>query len=223
MYRRTPSTTPSRYPERARYDQETVHSILDECLVGHLGFVADGRPQVLPMLFVREGSSLFLHGSTGAHPARMAARGRGLDVCFEATLVDGLVLARSTFNHSVNYRTVVVHGTAALVSDPSEKRRVLDLLVSKVVPGRAADARPPDDGELRQTAVLELPIVSVSAKVRSGGPKDDERDLSSPCWAGVVPMLSGRGVPVPAADLAEAVGLPAYLSEAVAMAPGAPA
>jgi len=222
VYSKTRATTPSRHPERAAYDFETVHSILDEGLVGHLAFVADGLPQVLPTLYVRDGSSLYLHSSTGARPARLAVRGAGLPVSFEVTLVDGLVLARSTFNHSVNYRTVVVHGTARLVREPSEKRRVMDLLVEKVVKGRTADARPPDDDELRQTAVLEVALESVSAKVRSGDPKDDQRDLSSACWAGVVPMISGRGAPVPSGDLAPGIEAPAYLFVSSAV-PGAPA
>lgn len=212
MYHPTPATTPSRLAERARYDAETVHAILDEALIGHLAFVADDRPQLLPMLFVRCGSTLYLHGSTGQHPARMAARRGGLDVAFEVTLVDALVLARSAFHHSANYRAVVAHGRATVVADEDEKRRVLDELMDKLVPGRVGDARGPASDELRQTAVLALPLVEVSAKVRTGDPADDDEDLGRPTWAGLLPLTSGRGVPVPAADLAAGIALPAYLA-----------
>ncbi|MDA8040017.1 MAG: pyridoxamine 5'-phosphate oxidase family protein [Actinomycetota bacterium] len=211
MYEPVASTAPSRHPERARYDEATVHSILDEALVGHLAFVADGAPQLLPLLFVREGGSIYLHSSTGARPARLAVRRRGLSVSFEVTLIDGLVLARSMFHHSVNYRSVVVHGTASMVADEATKRRVLEQLVEKVAPGRSVDARAPDRGELRQTAMLELPLETVSAKVRAGDPVDDERDLASRCWAGVVRFSCERRDPEPSADLAAGIRVPAYL------------
>ncbi len=211
VYERTPETTPSRHPERARYDADTVHSILDEALIGHLAFVVDDVPQVLPTLFVRVDESIFLHFSTGAGPARLAKRRWGIPVSFEATLVDGLVLARSTFNHSANYRSVVVHGKLSLVDDKARKREVMRQLVEKIVPGRSEDARGPDDRELRQTAVMELPLETVSAKVRTGDPKDDARDMKRECWAGVVPLLYGRGAPVPAADLGAGITIPRYL------------
>jgi nitroimidazol reductase NimA-like FMN-containing flavoprotein (pyridoxamine 5'-phosphate oxidase superfamily) len=212
LYRRSRETTPSRHPERARYDHDTVHAILDEALLGHLAFVVDGRPEVLPTLFVREGTTLYLHSSTGARPARMAARRKGIAVSFEATLVDGLVLARSTFNHSINYRSVVVLGTVTVVEDTATKRHIMNRLVEKIIPGRSADARGATDDELRQTAVLALPLESVSAKVRSGDPKDDEADMESRCWAGVVPVLSGRGAAEASSDLAPGIEIPSYLT-----------
>ncbi len=207
----TDLNTPSRHSERARYDVESVHSILDEGMIAHVGFVADGRPQVLPMLYVRVGTSLFLHGSTGAHFARKSARGRGLGVAVEVTLVDSLVLARSTFSHSVNYRSVVAHGEAVVVTDPDRKYEILGHLVERLVPGRSADARPPAPDELRKTAVLELALADVAAKVRTGDPLDDDHDLGSACWAGQWPFVTTMGVPVRAADLQAGVDTPPYL------------
>ncbi|MGH9293441.1 MAG: pyridoxamine 5'-phosphate oxidase family protein [Acidimicrobiales bacterium] len=211
MYAPTPETTPKRHPERARFDAETVHAVLDEALVGHLAFVADGAPQVLPLLFVRDGAAVYLHASTGTRPARILARHGALDVAFEVTLVDELVLARAAFSHSANYRCVVAHGSLRLIGDAARKAAVLDLLVDKIVPGRSADARRPDESELRQTAVMELALDAVSAKVRAGDPLDTERDLSSPVFAGRLPLLTRRGPPIPAADLDPAIPVPAYL------------
>lgn len=214
-YEKTPETTPSRHPERARYEAETVHSILDEALVGHLAFVVDEIPQVLPTLFVRVDEAVFIHSATGAGPARLAKRRWGIPVSFEVTLVDGLVLARSTFNHSANYRSVVIHGKLTIVDDKATKREVMRRLVEKIVPGRSGDAREPDDRELRQTAVMELPLETVSAKVRTGDPIDDARDMKRDCWAGVVPLLYGRGAPEPAADLASGIAVPSYLGSRI--------
>lgn len=214
MYEPTPATTPSRHSERAVHDREMIHSILDEALIGHLAFVIDGAPHVLPLLFVRVEDSVFLHGSTGAHFARVAGKGGGLQVCFEATLVDGLVLARSAFSHSANYRSVVAHGEASLVRDEDQKELVLLALMDKLVPGRKADARAPELLELRKTSVLELPLTSVGAKVRTGGPLDGEPDLDLDVWAGVRPIVVGWGAPEPSADLKAGVPVPAYLQDA---------
>lgn len=216
VYERHETTTPSRHPERASYDAEVVHAVLDASLIGHVGFIAGGRPQVLPLLFVRVGSTVYLHSSTGARFARMAARQGGIELCLEATLVDALVLARSAFNHSANYRAVVVHGRATLVSVPAEKDAVLVALMDKLVPGRSADARMPDEKELRQTAVLALPLEEVGAKVRSGDPSDDEDDLGLPVWAGLRPIVASWGTPQPSADLRPDIALPGYLRESVA-------
>jgi nitroimidazol reductase NimA-like FMN-containing flavoprotein (pyridoxamine 5'-phosphate oxidase superfamily) len=213
MYQQRSTSTPSRHPERASYDEQAVHDVLDKALLAHVGFVADGRPQVLPFLFVRIGSTVYLHGSTGARPARMAARQGGLELCLEATLVDALVLARSGFNHSANYRSVVAHGRATLVKSATEKDAVLTALMDKLVPGRSADARAPDDKELRKTAVLALPLDEVGAKIRSGDPSDDEEDLGLPVWAGLRPIVASWGTPQPAADLAPGIGLPGYLQD----------
>ncbi|MHA4778734.1 pyridoxamine 5'-phosphate oxidase family protein [Streptomyces sp. MSC1_001] len=214
-YTPTDRTVPTRSRERASYDKALVHSILDEAYVCHLGFVRDGAPVVLPTLFGRVGDRLYVHGSTGSRPLRAAGDGvaaPGLPVCLTVTHVDGLVLARSAFHHSLNYRSVVVHGTARQVTDPEELRTALDALVDQVVPGRSADSRPANTKELAATAVLRLDLDEVSAKVRTGGPNDAPEDLALPHWSGVVPVRGGYGPPVPADDLDPAVGLPDYLT-----------
>ncbi|WP_255306207.1 pyridoxamine 5'-phosphate oxidase family protein [Streptomyces sp. Wb2n-11] len=211
----TPSerTVPTRSRERASYDRELVHAILDEGYVCHLGFVRDGAPVVLPTLYGRIGDRLYVHGSTGSRPLRTARRSDpGLAVCLTVTHVDGLVLARSAFHHSINYRSVVVHGIAREVVDEEERRTALDALVDHVVPGRSHDSRPADAKELAATAVIRLDLEEVSAKIRTGGPDDDPEDASLPHWAGVVPLVRGYGAPVPADDLDPAVALPAYLT-----------
>jgi nitroimidazol reductase NimA-like FMN-containing flavoprotein (pyridoxamine 5'-phosphate oxidase superfamily) len=213
MYEATQATTPSRHAERATHDEHMIHSILDEALIGHLAFADDGLPQILPLLFVRVGNSVYLHGSTGAHFARMAARRGPLAVSFEATLVDALVLARSAFSHSANYRCVIAHGMASIVQDPAHKEAVLAALMDKLVPGRNSDARAPRPDELRKTALLELPLTEVGAKVRTGGPLDDESDLGLGVWAGLRPIVSHWGTPVPADDLEPTVPLPDYLGD----------
>jgi uncharacterized protein len=210
-YPATARTTPTRLRERAHYDHDVVHAILDEAVVCHLGFVADGAPVVLPTLFARVGEQLYLHGSTGSRPLRSAGDDGGLPVCVTVTLVDGFVLARSAFHHSVNYRSVVVHGTARHVTDPAEQTAALNALVDHVVPGRAADCRPASAKELAATAVLRLDLREVSAKVRTGGPNDEPEDLALPHWTGVVPVTTRRGAPLPAEDLAPTVPLPEYL------------
>jgi nitroimidazol reductase NimA-like FMN-containing flavoprotein (pyridoxamine 5'-phosphate oxidase superfamily) len=211
-YRPTGRTVPTRAAQRASYDRELVHAVLDEGRVCHLGFVRDGAPVVLPTLYGRVGERLYVHGSTGSRPLRSAADGTGLPVCLTVTLVDGLVLARSAFHHSLNYRSVVVHGTARPVRDAEERRAALDALVDHVVPGRAADCRPGDAKELAATAVLALDLAEVSAKVRSGGPSDEPEDLALPHWAGVVPVSVTHGTPVPAEDLRRGTDVPDYLA-----------
>jgi nitroimidazol reductase NimA-like FMN-containing flavoprotein (pyridoxamine 5'-phosphate oxidase superfamily) len=215
-YHPTPRTTPTRYRERAQYDRETVHKILDEALICHLGYLSGGRPAVLPTTHARLGETLYLHGSTGGGPMLAAtaakASGSGLPVCVTATLVDGLVLARAAMHHSVNFRSVVVLGDARVVQDPAEKLRALRCLLDHIRPGRAADCRTPDARELAATGVLALDLVEVSAKVRAGGPVDDPEDGTLPHWAGVVPLSLTAGTPVPAVDLDPATPLPGYLT-----------
>ncbi|MGA9356865.1 MAG: pyridoxamine 5'-phosphate oxidase family protein [Mycobacterium sp.] len=208
----TERTTPTRYRERASYDREVVHRILDESLICHLGYVSDGRPVVLPTTHARRGETLYLHGSTGSGPMLAAKTGTGLPVCVTATLVDGLVLARSALHHSLVYRSVVVIGDARLVEDSAEKLRALGALLDHIASGRAADCRPPNERELAKTAVLALDLVEVSAKVRTGGPVDDSEDCALPHWAGVVPLRVTAGTPVPADDLDPATQVPPYLS-----------
>ena len=193
------------------YDQETVHAVLDEALVCHVGFVVEGRPVVLPHLQARVGEVLYLHGSTGAR-AMQAARGDGLEVCVTVTLLDGLVLARSAFNHSVNYRSVVVHGTAAVVQDPQEKTAALAALVEAVAPGRTGGTRPPSRSELAATTVLRLDLREVSVMVRTGGPEDDPEDLGPAFWAGVLPLITSPGTPQPSDDLPDGVAVPEHVS-----------
>lgn len=211
-YTPTDRTVPTRSRERAAYDRESVHAILDDGYLCHLGFVRDGAPVVLPTLYARSGERLYLHGSTGSRPLRAAGEEAGLRVCVTVTHLDGLVLARSAFHHSVNYRSVVVHGTAYQVTDPDERARALDAIVEQVVPGRSADSRPADAKELAATAVLRLDLHEVSAKVRTGGPSDEPEDAGLPYWTGVVPVTRRYGAPVPADDLDPAVPLPGYLA-----------
>ncbi|WP_328314069.1 pyridoxamine 5'-phosphate oxidase family protein [Streptomyces sp. NBC_00442] len=212
-YQATDRTVPTRSRERASYDRELVHTILDTAYVCHLGFVRDGAPVVLPTLFARVGERLYVHGSTGSRPLRAAGQADpGLPVCLTVTHVDGLVLARSAFHHSINYRSVVVHGVAQEVTDPEEKRSALDALVDHVVPGRSLDSRPANAKELAATAVISLDLDEVSAKLRTGGPNDDAEDLTLPYWTGVLPLTRGYGTPVPADDLDPAVAVPGYIS-----------
>ncbi|WP_416972812.1 pyridoxamine 5'-phosphate oxidase family protein [Streptomyces sp. 4F14] len=213
-YPRTDLTTPTRSPHRASYDQDVVHAILDEAYVCHLGFVRDGAPVVLPTLFGRVGDRLYVHGSTGSRPLRMTGQApEGLPVCVTVTHVDGLVLARSAFHHSINYRSVVIHGLAYDVTDPAEKRAALDALVDHVVPGRAADSRPANKKELAATAVIRLDLTQVSAKMRTGGVNDEPEDLTLPHWAGVLPVHRTYGTPIPDPALAPGTEIPAYLGE----------
>ncbi len=212
-YTPTDRTVPTRSAQKASYDKELVHSILDEGYVCHLGFVRDGAPVVLPTLYGRVGETLYLHGSTGSRPLRMTGKADpGLPVCVTVTHVDGLVLARSAFHHSINYRSVVVHGVARTVTDPKEKRTALDALVDHVVPGRAADSRPANKKELAATSVIRLDLNEVSAKTRTGGVNEEPEDLGLPHWAGVIPLRTGYGAPLPEADLAPGTTFPDYLA-----------
>jgi nitroimidazol reductase NimA-like FMN-containing flavoprotein (pyridoxamine 5'-phosphate oxidase superfamily) len=211
-YPASPRTVPTRIRERVSYDRDTVHAVLDEAVVCHVGFVVDGRPVVLPQLHARIDDRLYLHGSTGARGLRLAAGG-GLDVCVTVTLVDGLVLARSAFHHSVNYRSVVALGTATVVADPAEKSAALTALVDAVAPGRSAGSRVPDRRELAATTVLVLPLEEVSVKVRTGPPSDDDEDLGLPHWAGVLPLRTVPGPPEPAPDLAAGIDVPRHVAD----------
>jgi nitroimidazol reductase NimA-like FMN-containing flavoprotein (pyridoxamine 5'-phosphate oxidase superfamily) len=211
-YAPTDRTTASRSRERMSYDADAVHAILDEAYHCTVGFVVDGGPRLLPTLHVRVGDTLYVHGSTGSRPLLAARAEGGLPLCVSVTLIDGLVLGRSQFHHSANYRSVVAHGTARLVTDDGEKRRVLAALVDKVAPGRAADSRPPTAQELAKTAVLALPLREVSAKARTGGVVDEPEDHALPHWAGVVPLRLVAGAPE--ADDGVPDPPPAYLASA---------
>lgn len=189
----TERTRVRRLPKRAAYDRETIHAILDEALVCHAGFVVDSAPVVIPTIHWREADTLYVHGSVASRMLRSIKD--GVDVCVTVTLVDGLVLARSAFHHSMNYRSVVVFGKAREVGG-EEKLRALDGLVEHVVRGRSRDVRPPNESELRQTLVLAVPLGEASAKIRTGGPVDDEEDYALPVWAGVVPLRVAPGEPI---------------------------
>jgi len=184
-----------RLPERGRYDRDTIYAILDEALICHVGFVVEGHPVVIPTIHTRVGDDLYFHGAPAAGMLRNLRQ--GADACVNVTLLDGLVLARSAFHHSMNYRSVVVFGKAEEVADREEKLRVLAALVEHVCRGRSADARGPDEKELKQTIVLRVPISEASAKVRTGPPGDEPEDYAMPIWAGVLPLTLTPGAPVP--------------------------
>ena len=204
----TPRTTVKRRAQRGVYDHATILGILDEGLVCHLGFVVDGQPVVLPTAYARIDDHLYLHGSPSNRMLRAGKDGLGL--CVTVTLLDGLVLARSAFHHSMNYRSVVLLGTATAVDDPAEKRAALRALVEHVVPGRAAGVRAPTEDEIKGTLVLRLPITEGSAKIRSGPPIDDESDYAWPVWAGVIPLALRSGTPVPDPRLDPEYTAPTY-------------
>jgi nitroimidazol reductase NimA-like FMN-containing flavoprotein (pyridoxamine 5'-phosphate oxidase superfamily) len=207
-YQRTERTRVRRLPERATYDRATVHAILDEGFLCHVGFVVDGQPYVIPTGYARVGDTLFLHGSTGS---RLGLR-PGMDVCVTVTLVDGLVLARSAFHHSMNYRSVMAIGRTRPVTDPGEKEVALRALVEHIVPGRSDEVRGGDLRELAATAVLALPLAEVSAKVRTGPPQDDEPDYALPIWAGVLPLALTPGEPAPDPVLDPSIPAPAHVA-----------
>jgi nitroimidazol reductase NimA-like FMN-containing flavoprotein (pyridoxamine 5'-phosphate oxidase superfamily) len=214
----TPERTQlKRHPERGAHDRATIDAILDEAYNCHLAFVLDGSPAVIPTIHARSGDSLYVHGSAASRALRNAAG--SVEVCVAVTLLDGLVLARSAFHHSLNYRSVVLYGSAARVDDPDEKAAALDAIVEHVVPGRTVDARPPSDKELRATLVLRVPLDEASAKVRTGGPLEDEGDLTLSVWAGVVPLRLVAGEPIAADDLDPALAWPGY---ALARGPKSP-
>ena len=199
-----------RAPKRADYDRETIDAILDEALVAHLGFVADGQPYVIPTLHARVGDEVLIHGSAASRMVRTL--GSGVPACLTVTLIDGLVLARSAFHHSINYRSVVIHGVAREVTDEATKQTALAGLVDAVVPGRSAAVRGPSVKELRATTVLRLDLRNVSLKSRSGPPGDDGTDLELPYWAGVIPISTATGQAQPAPDLAVGIPVPAHVS-----------
>ncbi len=188
-------TTIKRLPERGVFDRKAVNAILDEAVLCHLAIIHDGYPVVTPTLFGRDGHDLALHGSPASRTLRAAAG--SVDVSVNVTLVDAIVVARSAFHSSMNYRSVTIFGRAEKVTDPAEKRRLLGVVVEHVIPGRTQTARPMTDAEVKATTVLRLPITEASAKVRTGWPGDDEADYDLPVWAGVIPITTQFGAPVP--------------------------
>ena len=206
----TERTTVRRLPERARYDAETVHAIVDEALICHVGFVMGDAPVVIPTIHWRDGETLYFHGSPAAGMLRNLKN--GVRACATVTLLDGLVMARSAFHHSMNYRSAVIFGTAREVSG-EEKLRALDLLVEHVCRGRSADVRPPNEIELRKTIVLALPIEEASAKIRTGGPADDEEDYALDVWAGVIPLRLMPQSPISDDRLRNGIPVPEYAND----------
>ncbi|HEX7421527.1 MAG TPA: pyridoxamine 5'-phosphate oxidase family protein, partial [Thermoanaerobaculia bacterium] len=182
----TERTTVKRLAKRGHYDRQTIVAILDEALICHLAFVIEGSPVVIPTIHTRVDDTLYFHGSAASRMLRSLKN--GIEACVCVTLLDGLVMARSAFHHSMNYRSAVIFGTATEVTDRDEKLRVLAALVDHVAKGRSRDARAPNESELKQTLVLALPITEASAKIRTGPPIDDEEDYALPIWAGVLPL-----------------------------------
>jgi nitroimidazol reductase NimA-like FMN-containing flavoprotein (pyridoxamine 5'-phosphate oxidase superfamily) len=205
----TERTQVKRLPKRGKYERETVFAILDEGFVCHVGFTVDGQPYVIPTNYGRCGDLLYLHGSAASRMLRTLSE--GVPVSVTVTHVDGLVLARSAFHHSVNYRSVVILGTARLVTDPAEKMAALRIFTEHVMKGRWDDVRQPTEQELKATTVLALPLEEVSAKVRTGGPIDDEEDYTLPVWAGVLPLETVAKKPLPDPQRKSDRPIPDYL------------
>src|SRR5580698_844341 len=204
----TPRTRLVREADRAVYDRETVYKILDEGFICHAGFAVDGQPFVIPTSYGRKDASLYIHGSAASRMLRQMKE--GVPVCITVTLLEGLVLARSIFNHSMNYRSVVILGKATPVDDPAEKLAALRILSEHILPGRWDDSRQPNERELKATSVLRVPIEEFSAKVRQGPAIDDEEDYAFPTWAGVVPLEMVASTPIDDARLMAGKAAPEY-------------
>jgi nitroimidazol reductase NimA-like FMN-containing flavoprotein (pyridoxamine 5'-phosphate oxidase superfamily) len=203
----SPRTRVRRHPERGAYDAETVHAILDEALLCHLAWVTDeGHPRVIPTIHVRTGGTLYVHGSAASNTLRGIRDGR--TICIEVTLLDGLVLSRSTPNHSMNYRSVIVYGEPREVTEAAERNAAQLALVEHVIPGRTAEVRMPTDKEMKETSIFAVALTDASAKIRTGPPLDPEEDLTSPAWAGVVPVALAFGRPESSPDLAPGIDVP---------------
>jgi nitroimidazol reductase NimA-like FMN-containing flavoprotein (pyridoxamine 5'-phosphate oxidase superfamily) len=200
-----------REPHRGAYDRETIDKILDEGFVGHVGFVVDGQPFVIPTMYARVGDAIYFHGSAASRMLRGAAA--GMAVCVTVTLADGLVLARSVFNHSMNYRSVVALGTAVLVDAPAEKIEALRAFTEKILPGRWEEARQPSEKELKATSILRLPLTEVSAKMRTGPAEDDAEDYALQVWAGLLPLRLVAEEPIRDARCDAEIALPGYVRE----------
>ena len=208
-FTQTERTRLKRLPKRGHFDRETVYEILDEGFICHVGFAPEGQPFVIPTGYARVADKLYIHGSQASRMLRSLSG--GVDACVTVTIVDGLVLARSAFHHSMNYRSVVIFGRASLVEDAEEKLAALLALSEHIVRGRWAEVREPNEQELRATTVLSLPLVEASAKVRTGPPIDDEEDYAMPVWAGVLPLRLETGEPIKDPRLPEGIDVPEYV------------
>lgn len=206
----TERTRVVREPQRGVYDREAIYTILDEGFVCHVGFSMDGQPYVIPTLYARVGDALYFHGSAASRMLRNISE--GIPVCITVTLTDGFVLARSVFNHSMNYRSVVALGKATLVSTQQEKYEALHAFTEKILPGRWDEARKPSEKEQKATSILRLPLTEVSAKVRSGPPKDDDPDYALAVWAGVIPLHLDAGAPIRDERCDPAIPVPSYIA-----------
>ena len=203
---KTPRTKLSRVPKRGSHDRATIHAILDEALIGHVAWVQDGRPALIPTLIARHGDNLLIHGSSASRTLR--ALRAGLEACVEVTHVDGLVLARSAFHHSMNYRSAILYGTLEPAPDPEA---ALEIFTEKLVPGRWEHVRWPSRKELKATSVLQLPIAEGSAKVRTGPPVDDDEDYTLDTWAGVIPLRLQPQPPAPDPQLRAGIDIPPHV------------
>lgn len=206
----TPRTSVRRMPSRGRYDRATIDAILDEALICHVGFVDDAQPYVIPTIHARDGDRLLLHGSKASR--MLCCLSAGVEACISVTLLDGLVLARSAFHHSMNYRSVVILGKATPITDAAEKRAALDVMAEHVIAGRMADVRVPTEKELSATTVVFIPITEASAKLRNGPPSDDDADYALDVWAGVIPLAMHAGEPQPDPRLRPGIAVPDYIA-----------
>jgi nitroimidazol reductase NimA-like FMN-containing flavoprotein (pyridoxamine 5'-phosphate oxidase superfamily) len=210
-FTQTERTKLKRLPKRGFFDRETVYGILDEGFICHVGFAPEGQPFVIPTGYARDGDTLYLHGSAASRMLRTLST--GVDVCVTVTIIDGLVLARSAFHHSMNYRSVVIFGRAQLIEDREQKMKALLALSEHIIRGRWAEVREPTEQEMKATTVLSLPLVEASAKIRTGPPLDDEEDYTMNVWAGVVPLRLVAGEPVADPRLIDGVEVPVYARE----------
>ena len=210
-FEKTPLNRVKRVPDRGAYDAETVYEILDAGLVCHVGLVQDNQPIVIPTLYARQDDSILLHGATTSRLIQYAASGKPLGIT--VTHIDGIVLARSVFHHSMNYRSVVVFGSGHLVDDMDEKTEAMRLFTEHIMPGRWDDVRQPNGVEMKATSIVAVPIDSASAKIRTGGPKDEDEDYALPIWAGVLPLTTEVGKPIADDVLPPTITLPTYISE----------
>jgi nitroimidazol reductase NimA-like FMN-containing flavoprotein (pyridoxamine 5'-phosphate oxidase superfamily) len=211
VFPKTARNQVKRHPERGQYDSAIIYPIVDEALICHVGFVQDDLPYVLPTLHARQGDTILLHGAKGSRLLRHAEAGG--EVCIAITLLDGIVLARSAFSHSINYRSVVVFGRGAIIADEHDRLQALAAFTERLIPGRWADVREPSAVELKQTSIVAVAIESASAKIRIGPPKDAEDDLALPVWAGVLPLCQTSGSPIAAPGLQDGIAVPNYLRD----------
>jgi nitroimidazol reductase NimA-like FMN-containing flavoprotein (pyridoxamine 5'-phosphate oxidase superfamily) len=211
VFAKTARNQVKRHPERGQYDSTTIYPIVDEALICHVGFVQDNQPYVLPTLHARQGDTILLHGAKGSRLLRHVEAGG--EVCIAITLLDGIVLARSAFSHSINYRSVVVFGRGEIIADDHDRLQALAAFTERLIPGRWADVRQPSGVELKQTSIVAVAIESASAKIRTGPPKDAEDDLALPVWAGVLPLYQTSGSPIAAPGLPAGIEVPDNLRD----------